>query len=77
MTERIDEDGRTRPMSVQWWDGTTYPIEKVVSVCRRSSKRVGGDGVCYAVVINGRETFLYHEDLRWFVEEKITDGHVC
>ena len=43
VTARIDEDGRTRPMSVQWWNGETYPIEKVVSVCRRSSKRVGGD----------------------------------
>ena len=25
VTARIDEDGRTRPMSVQWWNGETYP----------------------------------------------------
>ena len=77
VTARIDEDGRTRPMSVQWWNGETYPIEKVISVCRRSSKRVGGDGICYTVIINGKETFLYHEDPRWFDEEKVAEGHIC
>ena len=77
VTARIDEDGRTRPMSVQWWNGETYPIEKVISVCRRSSKRVGGDGICYTVIINGNETFLYHEDPRWFVEEKVAEGYIC
>lgn len=77
VTARIDEDGRTRPMSVQWWNGETYPIEKVISVCRRSSKRVGGDGICYTVIIDGKETFLYHEDPRWFVEEKVAEGHIC
>jgi len=77
VTARIDEDGRTRPMSVQWWNGETYPIEKVISVCRRSYKRVGSDGICCTVIINGKETFLYHEDPRWFVEEKVAEGHIC
>ena len=71
VTMRVDEDGRIRPLSIQWYDGRTYPIDQVYSVCRRSSKRVGGDGLCYTVSIGGSKKQLYYEDPRWFVEEVV------
>lgn len=74
VTTRVDEDGRVRPLSIQWYDGITYPIDDVTSVRRMSSRRVGGDGICYTVRIGGKITCLYYEDPRWFVEEIVTDG---
>lgn len=44
---------------------------------RGATSAWGGDGICYTVIINGKETFLYHEDPRWFVEEKVAEGHIC
>lgn len=73
VTARIDEDGHVRPLSVQWYDGITYPIDEVLSHRRASSRRVGGDGICYTVRIGERVTYLYYEDPRWFVEEIVAD----
>lgn len=47
VTARMDEDGRVRPLSIQWYDGKTYPIDEVKDVRRASSRKVGGDGICY------------------------------
>lgn len=32
VTARMDEDGRVRPLSIQWYDGKTYPIDEVKDV---------------------------------------------
>lgn len=77
VTARMDEDGHVRPLSIQWYDGITYPVDEVLSVRRSSSRRVGGDGICYTVRIGGRETLLFYEDPRWFVEEKVVDSDIC
>lgn len=74
VTTRVDEDGRIRPLSIRWYDGVTYPIDDVTSVRRMSSRRVGGDGICYTVRIGGKVTYLYYEDPRWFVEEIVADA---
>ena len=71
VTARIDEDGYVRPLSVQWYDGKTYAIDEVISSRRASSRRVGGDGICYTVRIGKTTTYLYYEDPRWFVEETV------
>ena len=43
------------------------------SVRRSSSRKVGGDGICYTIRIGERITQLYYEDPRWFVEEIVAD----
>lgn len=73
VTARMDEDGRVRPLSIQWYDGKTYAIDEVRCVRRASSRRVGGDGICYTVRIGEKVTYLYYEDPRWFVEEIVSD----
>ena len=67
-------DGSVRPLHIQWYDGQTYPADKVVDVRRSSARRVGGDGICYTVMIGSRTTYLYYEDPHWFVEEIVVDG---
>ena len=69
----MDEDGRIRPLSIQWYDGHTYAIDDVLDVRRSSARRVGGDGICYTVRIGTKSTYLYYEDPRWFVEEIVVD----
>lgn len=71
VTTRVDEDGKVRPLSVQWYDGKTFPIDEVRSVQRASARRVGGDGIRYTVRIGETVTQLYFEDPRWFVEEAV------
>lgn len=74
VTARMDEDGHVRPLSVQWYNGETFPIDEVISIRRASSRRVGGDGICYTVRIGHKTTYLYYEDPRWFVEEIVADA---
>ena len=73
VTARMDEDGHVRRLSIQWYDGKTYAIDDVRSVRRSSSRKVGGDGICYTIRIGERITQLYYEDPRWFVEEIVAD----
>ena len=67
-------DGAITPLSIDL-DGVTWRIDKVLSRRRMSSTRVGGSGTRYAVLVRGRQTFLYSEracdgTVRWYVEEK-------
>ena len=63
-------DGRLEPLSVTWEDGTEFEIDRIVHVCRAASLKAGGAGIRYTVRIGGRETFLWLEEDRWFVERR-------
>lgn len=65
-----DTDGRTRPISIKWIDGHIYEVDRLKQICRAASTKVGGCGIRYTVVICGKETFLFQEDEKWFVEAK-------
>lgn len=70
----VDEDGVSYPRSIRWQNGTVYPIDQVLYKCRATSKKVGGGGIRYTVVIRGRESFLFKEGDKWFVEAKVNRG---
>ena len=67
---RTDEEGRTTPVAVVWEDGRTFEIDQGLDVRQAASLKVGGTGVRYLVRIGHTTTYLFHEDPRWFVEEK-------
>ena len=69
---RIDEDGRITPVSITWEDGRTFEIDRVLDARQAASLKVGGTGMRYLVRIGHATTYLFHEDPRWFVEEKVT-----
>ena len=73
VTARHLEDGTVLPISVKWLDGTTFVVEKVLNMRRAESLKVGGFGVRYLFRIRGRDTFLFYEGPRWFVEQKVRD----
>lgn len=65
-----NRDGKSRPLKIQWEDGTVYLVERILNRCRSFSRQTGGGSTRYTVQINGKETFLYEEDGRWFVDAK-------
>ncbi len=68
---RIDEDGCVTPLSVTWDDGRRFEIDRVLDARQAASLKVGGTGMRYLVRIGQATTYLFYEDPRWFVEEKI------
>lgn len=64
------EDGSVRPLSIVWEDGRRFKVDRVLDTRRAASLKVGGTGVRYLVRIQNKDTFLFFEDPRWFVEEK-------
>lgn len=63
-------DGGLKPVSFVWEDGTRYEIDRVLDVRRAASLKAGGMGTRYTCRVRGRQTYLYLEEDRWFMERK-------
>ena len=70
VTARFTPDGVIIPLKILWNDGTSFLIDKVLDIRPAASLKAGGAGIRYTCRINMRETFLFLEENRWFVEEK-------
>lgn len=68
VTLKQDKYGTIIPLSVTWEDGRRFEIDRVINVKNAFATKVGGCGVRYTVRILGKETFLFNDDGRWFVE---------
>lgn len=66
----FDETGQMMPRSVQWEDGRIFDIDRILDVRPAASLKAGGQGMRYTCRIRGRETYLFYENPRWFVERK-------
>ena len=64
----VDIEGKIRPRSIRWEDGHVYEIDRLKQRIRAASTKVCG--IRYTVMICGKETYLFNEDDRWFVEAK-------
>lgn len=65
-----DENGKIRPLSVEWEDGHVFGVDRLLDVRRAAATKAGGHGMRYTVRINGHETYIFQDDGRWFVESK-------
>lgn len=63
-------EGLIRPLAVEWEDGRRFEVDRLLDVRRAASTKVGGQGMRYTVRILGRETYLFEDEGRWFVEAK-------
>lgn len=61
------KSGEISPLYVIWENGVRYKIDKVVDIQRRASL-VGGCGLRYGCIIQGRRRNLFLEKDRWFIE---------
>lgn len=66
------KDGRVTPLTIIWEDGQGYEIEKIRDVRNAASLKVGGTGVRYTVMLQGKEKYLFFDtnENKWFVEAK-------
>lgn len=71
VTVRFDADGKMRPLLIEFDEGQTYKIDKILDVCRAACQSVGGVGDRYTCRIQGQKTYLWQEKGRWFVEARI------
>ena len=65
-----DADGAVRPLSIEWEDGRRFDIDRLTDVRRAAATKAGGQGMRYTVRIMGRETYLFEDEGRWFVEAR-------
>ena len=70
VTAKFDTEGNITPLSVTWEDGMVYEIDRILDRRRATSLKAGGIGMRYTCRISGRQSYLYYEDPRWFVEGK-------
>ena len=70
VTLDVDKEGTILPRIIWWDNGVIFQIEQILYKCRATSKKVGGGGIRYTVMIRGKESFLFHEGDKWFVEAK-------
>jgi hypothetical protein len=70
VTANFDPEGMVTPLSITWEDGHVYWIDRVTKKIRAASLKAGGTGIRYTIEIGGKETFLFYEKPRWFVEGK-------
>jgi hypothetical protein len=65
---RVKADGSVRPISILWEDGIVYTVDRLRKVVPAASLKVGGGGMRYTVVIEGKDRYLFEENGKWFVE---------
>lgn len=63
-------DGSVRPQKIVLATGPVYEIEESREAGRGKARTTGEIARRFAVKIRGRETWLYEDGGRWFVEMK-------
>ena len=66
----FDQEGKMSPVRIEFDEGQTFEIDKIVDIRRAACQSVGGVGDRYTVRIQGRESYLWFEKGRWFVAAK-------
>lgn len=71
----VDTNGKNRPYRIKFEDDPVYEnqvfkVDKVKDVRRAASLKVGGTGIRYTVIICGKESYLFNDENKWFVEAK-------
>lgn len=74
VTLHDDEDGIRTPLAIDWEDGRCFVIDRVTECRYAASMKTGGHGMRYAVVVEGKPTYLWHDGERWYVERIVHDG---
>jgi hypothetical protein len=63
-------DGHIKPLSITWEDGRIFEIDRILDVRQAASLKTGGTGIRYTCRIMGKETYLFDDEGKWFVEAK-------
>ena len=61
-------EGQILPRQIRWEDGTLFAVDRVTDIRRAAATKAGGCGLRYTIRIGGRQTYLFFDEDRWFVE---------
>lgn len=64
---KFDLDGRILPLMVKIEDDK-YEVDRITDIRPAASLKSGGAGIRYTCNIMGRQTYLFLEENKWFIE---------
>ncbi|MBD5082568.1 MAG: hypothetical protein HDT34_00085 [Clostridiales bacterium] len=67
VTAVFDKEGVITPVSVKI-DDDRFDVDRVMDIRPAASLKSGGAGIRYTCRIEGRDTYLFLEETRWFLE---------
>lgn len=72
---KVDTEGKKRPYRIKFEDDPVYQdevfhIDKVTDIRRAASTKVGGTGIRYTIYIDGKQSYLFEDENKWFIEAK-------
>ena len=68
---KVSPEGEIRPINITYTDGITYEIDRLKQRCRAHATKVGGTGIRYTIVVGKKETYLFEDEGKWYVEGKV------
>ena len=68
---KVSPEGEIRPINITYTDGITYEIDRLKQRCRAHATKVGGTGIRYTIVVEKKETYLFEDEGKWYVEGKV------
>ena len=70
VTLKVSPEGNVGPLTITFENGKTYTTDRLKERKRARATKVGGTGIRYTVVIQNRETYLFEDEGKSFVEAK-------
>ena len=61
-------EGQIMPRQIRWEDGTLFAVDRVLDIRHAAATKAGGCGLRYTIRIGGKQTYLFLDEDRWFVE---------
>lgn len=63
----FDIEGRITPISMTYND-EEFEIDRIIDIRPAASLKSGGAGIRYTCFVDGKQTYLFLEETRWFFE---------
>jgi len=64
----FDIEGNIMPVSMKY-NGEEFEIDRITDIRPAASLKSGGAGIRYTCFIEGKQTYLFLEETRWFFEQ--------
>ncbi len=63
----FDKEGNIMPVSMKYED-EEFEIDRITDIRPAASLKSGGAGIRYTCFIEGKQTYLFLEETKWFYE---------
>lgn len=63
----FDKEGYLCPLSV-FLDGDEFEVDRIIDIRPAASLKSGGAGMRYTCYVDGKRTYLFLEENKWFFE---------